>query len=424
MAWLETDFRPGDPLHRIKARWLSEVANALNSLDVELHDDIAIPYVERPAYPGRWIIHLPAPGKGGGGAATPFNHRWRVTVSENETSRTLRIEPGTLWRNDGAGVVDLGVVPDGETVAVADDGSWTAQTSGSGSLYVADASPAPLLVWGDLAEETRPILLRVADIVVASSGTTLVQRAVGDQLHSVGGGGSEPLRFLQVALREYPAGSSGTQKWWCCYLGKPLSFRWLSPATEAEGATGAPWDWVERSGVIEPWGGDGWTRLITQEELNESSAGGVFALVVYLRATAEAVTASMGVDGGFPAGDYMPRWDPDQSLLVLPCAVISGAEGARTITNIRVGEVALEPVAANACSLLRKRDGEWSEVVSDSSAEENDEFAIAQWYALRAHCHNAENEELTFDLSLRESMYAYAGTPCVSHAADHLGGIV
>lgn len=77
MAWLETDFRPGDPLHRIKARWLAEVANALNTLDVELHDGIAVPYVER-NYPGKWIIHLPAPGKGGGGAATEVPAAWMV----------------------------------------------------------------------------------------------------------------------------------------------------------------------------------------------------------------------------------------------------------------------------------------------------------------------------------------------------------
>lgn len=421
MAWLETDFRPGDPLHRIKARWLSEVANALNSLDVELHDDIAIPYVERPAYPGKWIIHLPAPGKGGGGAATPFNHRWRVTVASNETSHTLRIEPGSLWRNDGAGVVDLGVVPDGETVTVADDGAWTVQASGSGSLYVVEASPASLLVWGDPTSETRAILLRVADLVVASSGTTLVQRAVGDQLYSVGGGGSEPLRFLQVAYRDVQVGST-TEKRWCFYLGKSVPFMWLVPK---EDQAGVPWGYYSSSGTIAPYPDfGGWYPIASQEELNALAEGSVFGLEIRFNAPSSTLTASMDITSGHNPGQRQPIWFPSSSALLIPCAQVSGSEGARTITSFRVGEVSLELVAANACNLLLKRDGAWSEVIPGASAEEDDEFAVAQWWALRAHFHDMAHDEHTADVSLRESMYAYAGTPCVSHAADHVGGIV
>lgn len=421
MAWLETDFRPGDPLHRIKARWLSEVANALNSLDVELHDDIAIPYVERPAYPGKWIIHLPAPGNGGGGAATPFNHRWRVTVASEGTAHTLRIEPGSLWRNDGAGVVDLGVAPDGETVTVADDGAWTAQTSGSGSLYVADASPAPLLVWGDPTSETRAILLRVADIVVASSGTTLVQRAVGDQLYSVGGGGSEPLRFLQVALRDMPEEFPSDPKRWCVYLGRSIPFTWLTPKGAEDGA---PWDYDHKQGVVQayPMFG-GWYPFASQNELNDSSSR-FLSLEVRLFAPSAPNEPSMDVVGGEYSNLLLPTWFTGTYAVSLPFAEIVGTEGNRQLRNFRIGDVSIDLVAANACNLLLKRNGTWAEVDRKADVEEDDEFAIAQWYALKVHCHNQDHDEQTFEVSLRESMLAYAGTPCISHASDHLGGIV
>ena len=428
MAWLETDFRPGDPLHRIKARWLSEVANALNTLDVELHDDLSIPYVER-NYPGKWIIHLPAPGKGGGGAATPFNHRWRVTVAEDGASRTLRVEPGSLWRNDGAGVVDLGVAPDGETVTEADDGSWAVQSAGSGSLYVADASPAPLLVWGDPTSETRAILLRVADLVVASSGTTLVQRAVGDQLYSVGGGAApETLRFLQVRLREVPVGSSGeTQQMWCVWLGRSIPFEWVS---RQEGGT-APWEYSDYFGSIPRWSeaagfADGWLQFATPAQVQGLEVGAAYGIVLNFPHPDSAEAGDLpGFSVEFVGAGVAsnpPSWNAETRALTLPFFRVVERGGVKVFENTRLGDVSIQVSAAEACNLLLKRDGEWSATTSNE-VQIGDEYAIAQWRALRVRCHNLDGSESSYDVSLKPSLLADSGTPCVSHAVDHLDGL-
>lgn len=136
-------------------------------------------------------------------ASTPFSHRWKVTlttVTDDDTAtHTLRITPGSLWRNDGAGVTDLNVIPDGDTVTTDSDGNWLVENATTGSLYVADNSanqgssssgPAYPLVFGDYTKETRPILLRIADLTLTTSATQeaiLTQRQVGDALYSPGG---------------------------------------------------------------------------------------------------------------------------------------------------------------------------------------------------------------------------------------------
>ena len=425
---LETDFRPGDPLHSIKARWLSEVANALNTLDVELHDDITIPYVER-NYPGKWIIHLPAPGKGGGGAATPFSHRWRVTVAEGESSRTLRVEPGSLWRNDGAGVVDLGVAPDGETVTEADDGSWAVQSASSGSLYVVDASPAPLVVWGDPATETRAILLRVADLVVASSGTTLVQRAVGDQLYSVGGGAApETLRFLQVRLREVPVDSSGaTHQVWCVWLGRAIPFEWVS---RREGGT-APWEYDVYLGSVPRWSEaagfeDDWLQFATDDQVQGLETGAAYGLVLNFPHPDSAEAGDLpgfSVESvGSGVASYPASWRAETRGLTIPFFRVVERGGVKVFENTRLGDVSIQVAAAEACDLLLKRDGAWTKTMSEV-VQRGDEYAIAQWRALRVRCHNIDGSESTYDVSLDPSLIAASGTPCLSHAADHLDGL-
>lgn len=148
-------------------------------------------------------------------ASTPFSHRWKVTVTtvtdDDTATHTLHITPGSLWRNDGAGVTDLNVIPDGDTVTTDSDGNWLVENATTGSLYVADNSanqgtsssgPVYPLIYGDYTKETRPILLRIADLTLASSGVEFVQRQVGDALYSPGGGGG-----LQLGPLEYEAGS-------------------------------------------------------------------------------------------------------------------------------------------------------------------------------------------------------------------------
>lgn len=133
--------------------------------------------------------------------SAPFSHRWKVTLTtvtddNGSATHTLHITPGSLWRNDGAGVTDLNVIPDGDTVTTDSDGNWLVENATTGSLYVADNSanqgtsssgPVYPLIYGDYTKETRPILLRIADLTLASSGVEFVQRQVGDALYSPGG---------------------------------------------------------------------------------------------------------------------------------------------------------------------------------------------------------------------------------------------
>ena len=135
---------------------------------------------------------------------TPFDHRFKVSFAKNKDGGyNLTIRKGSLWRNDGAGVTDLNVIPDGDTVTTDSDGNWLVENATTGSLYVVDnsanqdassstgtaANPYPL-VYGDPASETRPILLRIADLTLTTSATQeaiLTQRQVGDALYSPGG---------------------------------------------------------------------------------------------------------------------------------------------------------------------------------------------------------------------------------------------
>ena len=148
---------------------------------------------------------------GEGGAAAPFDFRWRVTLEtvtaeDGSTTYTLHIKPGSLWRDEGSGAVDLHVAPDGSTVTVS-GAEWLASgVTTSGALYVVDNAAGATsggvaypLVYGDPAAETRRILLRVADLTVASSGATLTQRQIGDAL--TGGASGLQLGPLTYAVK-------------------------------------------------------------------------------------------------------------------------------------------------------------------------------------------------------------------------------
>ena len=153
----------------------------------------------------------PATNKGqdfyGSGGET-FNHRWKVTLSTSTdeggtTTYTLHITPGSLWRDEGAGAVDLNVAPDGSTVTVSGAEWLAAGVTASGALYVVEDSPSATvpypLVYGDPASETSRILLRVADLTVASSGVTLTQRQIGDALTG-GASGLQPGPIIQEVI--------------------------------------------------------------------------------------------------------------------------------------------------------------------------------------------------------------------------------
>lgn len=135
------------------------------------------------------VIEAIAKG-GGGGTVVPFSYRWKVTLSTSTdevgtTIYTMKIAPGSLWRDEGTGAVELNVQPDGSTVKTSATG-WLAEDVGTGALYVVEdtsgGSAVYRVVYGDPTSETRRILLRVADLTLASSGATLTQRQIGDAL--------------------------------------------------------------------------------------------------------------------------------------------------------------------------------------------------------------------------------------------------
>lgn len=265
---------------------------------------------------------------------------------------------------------------------------------------------------------------------IAGRGIRLRQSAQGVVIESTakgGGGGTvapaaEPLRFLKVEYREISVGSSGMQMRWCVYLGKAVPYRWLEPS---DGSTGAPWEYSPIYGNIEPIETNGgWIPFATQEELNNTAVGTVIALRIMLNAPGSTTPPSM--DAVYSSNrDYNPRWAANVYVLSIPFAFVAGTDGAHILQQARIGEVSIELVAANACDLLRKQaGGEWEAVVANTIIEDGDEFAIAQWWAIRAHYHDTAHDELTADLSLRDSNLAYSGTNCVSHAADHAGGLV
>ena len=170
--------------------------------------------------------------------STPFSHRWKVTLTtvtddNGSATHTLHITPGSLWRNDGAGVTDLNVIPDGDTVTTDSDGNWLVENATTGSLYVADNSanqgssssgPAYPLVFGDYTKETRPILLRIADLTLTTSATQeaiLTQRQVGDALYSTGGSAGLQLGPMvrEEGYNEGPYEADGTGERYAWYMG-------------------------------------------------------------------------------------------------------------------------------------------------------------------------------------------------------------
>lgn len=266
---------------------------------------------------------------------------------------------------------------------------------------------------------------------IAGRGIRLRQSAQGVVIESTakgGGGGTvvpavEPLRFLKVEYREISVGSSGSQMRWCVYLGKPVPYKWLQPTS---GTAGAPWEYSTIQGNIESESNnDGWVAFATQEELNNATMGILVSLRVMLYEPGSTTPPKMDVVYA-DRQDYNPQWSPSVYVLSIPFAIVSGTGGAHILQQLRIGEVSLELVAANACNLLRKQASgdEWEEIVANTLIEDGDEFAIAQWWAIRAHFHDTAHDEHTADLSLRESKLAYSGTNCVSHSADHAGGLV
>ena len=124
-----------------------------------------------------------------GSGGETFNHRWKVTVTrevepDGAASWTVNIRPGSVWTAAEDGAVEAAALtPVAPVAADAENGGWKIDGATSGSLYVAiDAAGANLLKYGDPAAESAAVILRIADVTVASSGATLIQRQIGDAL--------------------------------------------------------------------------------------------------------------------------------------------------------------------------------------------------------------------------------------------------
>lgn len=198
-------------------------------------------------------VVIEATAKGGGvGGGTPFGHRWKVThvaetADDGTTTHKLKVAFGTLWRNDGQGVVNCLVQPDGTTVK--NDGTigWLVENATTGQLYVVDGGAETtgtrfILCFGDAEGESRAVVLRVADFFVGSSGVELTQRQVGDALYSAGGSG------LQLGPWERD------DERWVRKLGtysRNASGAWIfTPATDAAGVELAPVETTENMEVL------------------------------------------------------------------------------------------------------------------------------------------------------------------------------
>ena len=252
----------------------------------------------------------------------------------------------------------------------------------------------------------------------------------GQDFYGSGGAAPEMLRFLQVRLREVPVGSSGeTQQMWCVWLGRALPFEWVS---RRAGGT-APWEYDVYLGSVPRWSeaagfADDWLQFATPAQVQGLDVGAAYGIVLNFPDPDSAESGSLPgftVESvGAGVASYPVFWRAETRGLTIPFFRVVERGGVKVFENTRLGDVSVQVVAAEACDLLLKRAGVWSKSPSDShGAEAGDEYAIAQWRALRVRCHNIDGTESTYDVSLEPSLLAYAGTPCLSHAADHLDGL-
>ena len=146
--------------------------------------------------------------KCGGVKASPFRHRWQVTatseVQGTSTVWTLHVAPGSIWERDEEGKLhEAEIAPEAPVQADEDAGGWKITSATTGALYVVEdtsgGSAAYRVVYSDPASETRRILLRVADLTIASSGATLIQRQIGDALT----GGASGLQLGPLTYEAY-----------------------------------------------------------------------------------------------------------------------------------------------------------------------------------------------------------------------------
>ena len=369
----------------------------------------------------------------GGGAAIPFRHRWQVThaaetADDETTTHRLKIAQGSLWRNDGQGLVDCNAQPDGVTVKNTVEHGWTVENATTGSLYVVDNGEGTTgarfqICYGNLLGATASIVLRVADFSVGSSGVKLTQRQVGDALYSVGVAEERRPIFLEVRKRTF-----GGTECWCVYLGNVI----LNGDFPKKEADAAPWEWEKERVTISRIGdvdSEGWASLGGETESGD---------VVYcLRFTYNPTAGVPAVPNGFSVfrgtnADTLivPElvWSGSEYMLYIPFAEGDGYGG---LNNIHYGIPTFQFGSVGQSGAVLKQANAssypWQKFVSVgiSSAYQ---MALVEWAGLTVTigygAPGASGQSAQYRLPFDEALIASSHVDCVSHAEDHLFGIV
>lgn len=149
---------------------------------------------------------------------TPFNHRFKVTAEpvtddNGNTSITLHVRPGSVWKRDGDTLAPIGLTP--VAPLVADGDGWTVPNAISGSVYIIQVGDAYQIKHSNPEGDTGAVLLRIADVTVTTSDpptATIVQRQIGDFVLADPAGEETPVAW-RVALRSKSVSSGTIDQW-------------------------------------------------------------------------------------------------------------------------------------------------------------------------------------------------------------------
>lgn len=149
---------------------------------------------------------------------TPFNHRFKVTAEtvtddSGNTSITLHIRPGSVWKRDGDALAPIGLSP--VAPLVSDGDGWKVDNAVSGSIYIIQVGDDYQIKHSNPESETGTILLRIADVTITTSDpptVSIVQRQIGDFVLAAPGQEETPVAW-KVALRKKEVSSGTIDQW-------------------------------------------------------------------------------------------------------------------------------------------------------------------------------------------------------------------
>lgn len=463
---LKDDYRKGQPLHAIRAEWLNGVARALNTLEVEVDPNIQIPAIDKPARPtprNPWRIRIPQSGAAQAAAGEPA--AWMVRKASPGSSSSGGKGGGwqvfsPLWcvgretllpDGMGRGWNDLPGGADAGTLYAALTWNGTAATDDDGDETVTWTPGKPILTTSlnDIPEDApadrygggrRSVIVEIGNFEDAESAGDDEDAATDDfrQAHlgvivediaRSGGGGVSPTPeardpvFLEVRKR-----LTDGAECWCVYLGNVV----LNGDFPKKEADAAPWEWtterveVARIGAVDA---EGWATLSGATE----AASSVYCLRFYYYPNAESQTIPNGFSIGLGTKSdtlLVPEleWDGSRYAVLIPFAVGDGYGG---LTNIHHGIPTFQFGSVGQSGAVLKRANAssypWEKFVSVgiSSAYQ---MALVEWAGLIVTigygAPGASGQSAQYKLAFDEALIASSHVDCVSHAEDHLYGVV